>query len=55
MADENRPDDVQEPHLKALPEDQENSEELSEQELDNVNGGALPLKVPPGPPGLHDS
>ena len=57
MSDGKRPDDMQDakPTLPVLPPQVE--EELSEQELDNVNGGAL--KYPPGPPAapliLHDA
>ncbi len=53
MPDEKQPEDVQDAQPKASPE---GNAELSEQELDNVNGGAQPHMVPPGPPAntLHN-
>ena len=48
MPDEKQPEDVEDAQPKASPE---GNAELSEQELDNVNGGgAQPHMVPPGPP-----
>ena len=54
MPDETQPEDVQDAQPKASPE---RNAELSEKELDNVNGGgATPHMVPPGPPAntLHN-
>ena len=51
MSDEERPEDVPnaQPTQPALP--QQDNEDLTEQELDNVNGaGATPHMQPPGPP-----
>ncbi len=51
MSDEERPEVIKDAKPTQPAPPQQATEELSEQELDNVNGaGATPHMQPPGPP-----